>query len=105
MNHSLIQHAAGRRHWREMYVGVPNGDHQVMEGIIDLLFEDEDGSLVIVDYKTDQVPEEALKARTAFYKPQLDAYRRMVETATRRSVSRCVLLFVHEQGAWGREVS
>lgn len=103
LSHRIVRDASSRRHWREMYVGIPE-DGKVLEGIIDLLFEDEDGSLVIVDYKTDQVPEAALTARTAFYKPQLDAYRRMVETATGRSVSRCVLLFLHEGGAWEREL-
>ncbi|GAB3488137.1 UvrD-helicase domain-containing protein [Flexivirga lutea] len=100
LTHSLVRHAAGRRNWREMYVATPLEGGQILEGIIDLLFEEDDGSLVIVDYKTDQVPEAALAARTAFYKPQIDAYRRMVETATGRSVSRCLLLFLQEHGAW-----
>ncbi|HWC23843.1 MAG TPA: UvrD-helicase domain-containing protein [Flexivirga sp.] len=105
LSHSVVRHASVRRHWREMYVGIPDGDSQILEGIIDLLYEDDDGSLVIVDYKTDQVPEEALKARVAFYKPQLEAYRRMVETSTGRTVSKCVLLFLQEHGAWERVLS
>ena len=40
-----------RRWWRETPVAGPVGDG-IVEGFIDLLFEEEDG-LVIVDYKTD----------------------------------------------------
>ncbi len=43
--------AAGRRHWREVYVGGPYGEG-VLEGYVDLLYRDDDG-LVVVDYKTD----------------------------------------------------
>ena len=47
----IVKTAATHRHWREVYVGIPYGDG-VLEGYIDLLYEDDDG-LVVVDYKTD----------------------------------------------------
>ena len=40
-------------YWREAHIAAPIGDG-VLEGFIDLLFE-EDGELVIVDYKTDAI--------------------------------------------------
>ena len=46
------------RYWREVFVAVPVGE-RVLEGFIDLLYEDADGELVVVDYKTDGVRNEA----------------------------------------------
>ena len=48
---SSVQTAAMCRHWREVYVGIPYGEG-VLEGYIDLLYQEDDG-LVVVDYKTD----------------------------------------------------
>jgi PD-(D/E)XK nuclease superfamily len=64
----IVKHAAARPHWRETYTGTVIGD-RVLEGIIDLLYRDDDG-LVIVDYKTDAVPIAALSARVDYYRPQ-----------------------------------
>ncbi len=65
--------AAGRPHWREVYVGIPYGDG-VLEGYIDLLYRDDDG-LVVVDYKTDSWRNEAdLTAKAERYRVQLQAY-------------------------------
>ena len=37
------------------------GDHRILvQGVIDCLFEDENGDLVLIDYKTDRLPREAL---------------------------------------------
>ncbi len=41
------------RHWRELYVAVPNGSGTI-EGFVDLCIETDDG-LLIVDYKTDRL--------------------------------------------------
>ena len=93
----LIRRAAARPHWRESWVATTVGD-TVLEGIVDLLFRDDDG-LVVVDYKTDAVPLSALSARVDFYRPQLAAYAAAVEAATGETVARCVLLFLHPGGA------
>lgn len=65
----VVQRAAARRHWRETYVGAVQDDGTLLEGFMDLVYEEDDGSLVLVDYKADAVPVEALKARAAFYAP------------------------------------
>ena len=44
-------------YWREVPVAIPVGEGSI-QGFIDLLFEEE-GELVVVDYKTDDVREEA----------------------------------------------
>ena len=37
------------------------GDHRILvQGVIDCLFEDENGDLILIDYKTDRLPREAL---------------------------------------------
>ena len=48
----------------------------LVEGKIDLLFEEEDG-WVVVDWKTDRLPTPAVRAeREALYAPQLASYAR-----------------------------
>ena len=89
----IIGEAAGRPHYREMYVGVPYGDG-VLEGYIDLLYRDDDG-LVIVDYKTDSWRTGAeLDAKVDRYRVQMDAYRHAVAEITGEPQVRAALLFL-----------
>jgi ATP-dependent exoDNAse (exonuclease V) beta subunit len=74
----VVRRAAVREHWRESYVGTVQEDGTVLEGFVDLLYREDDGRLVVVDYKTDDVPVEAWPARAAFYAPQLRAYADIV---------------------------
>jgi ATP-dependent exoDNAse (exonuclease V) beta subunit len=85
---------AGRQHWRETYVGTLDDDRSVLEGYVDLIFRGDDGTLVIVDYKTDAVPPGAYPSRLANDAPQLRAYARCVSDATGEPV-RAELLFLH----------
>ena len=62
-----MQRAAAREHWRESYVGTVQEDGTVLEGFVDLIYREDDGSLVIVDYKTDDIPDAAIPARVAYY--------------------------------------
>ncbi|WP_206510380.1 PD-(D/E)XK nuclease family protein [Rhodococcus sp. BGS-1C] len=49
-----VQRAAAREHWQEMQLaGLPPDETIVVEAIADLVYREDDGSLVIVDYKTD----------------------------------------------------
>jgi ATP-dependent helicase/nuclease subunit A len=82
LDSDVVQRAAVREHWRESYVAAVQGDGTMVEGFVDLIYREDDGSLVILDYKTDAVPAEALAARATFYAPQLEAYRDTVSTAT-----------------------
>ena len=68
----------------------------MLEGIIDLMYREEDGSVVIVDYKTDAIPAAALQIRADFYGPQIRAYARAVRAATGAQVSG-ILLFLHPE--------
>lgn len=82
---------AGGRYWREVPVGGPV-DGTTLEGVVDLLYETEEG-LVVVDFKTDQVSTEEIDNRMDHYRPQGDAYRELVGRATGRAVARTVFVF------------
>ncbi|TCN33476.1 PD-(D/E)XK nuclease superfamily protein [Kribbella orskensis] len=85
----VVQRAAAREHWRESYVGTLQPDGTVLEGFVDLIYREDDGTLVIVDYKTDAIPASALDARVAYYAPQLQSYAAMLP-----NTGRPVLLFL-----------
>ncbi|WP_433123002.1 UvrD-helicase domain-containing protein [Arthrobacter koreensis] len=90
-----VRRAAEREHWLELPVVVPEGDRTV-EGIIDLMYREDDGSLVIADFKTDiSIGQEQLAA----YWRQLGTYARMVERVAGETVSELVLIFCRADGA------
>jgi len=95
----VVRRAAAQAHWRETYVGTTRDDGTVLEGFIDLVFLDTDGALVIVDYKTDAVPVEAVPARVAFYRGQMEAYVTALSRATGATDVRGVLLFLNPEAA------
>jgi ATP-dependent helicase/nuclease subunit A len=98
-----VKSAAQRRHWREVYIGVPY-ETGVLEGYIDLLYDDDDG-LVVVDYKTDAWRNEAeLDTKVERYSVQLQAYADAVRTAVGREVAGAILLFLRPVGAVARAV-
>lgn len=100
----VVRRAFGSEYWSEVYVGALEEDGVVLEGFIDLLFRDADGSLMIVDYKTDTVPDaSALAERATYYKPQLDAYVRALEKATGERAG-AQLVFLNASGEPGRVV-
>ena len=59
---------------REVPFLIPWGKHQVMEGVIDIIYR-LDGHLWIADYKTDQVTAEEAPARAERYSQQAMLYR------------------------------
>jgi ATP-dependent helicase/nuclease subunit A len=90
----LVKRAAVHEHRRETYVGTVQTDGVVLEGYVDLIYREDDGTLVIVDYKTDAVPPGAIPSRVTYYKPQMDAYRCALAAATGAHVS-IELLFLN----------
>ena len=78
------------RYWREVPVAVPVGEGSI-QGFIDLLFE-EDGELVVVDYKTDDLREEAENAIDR-YRIQGAAYALALQKATGKPVKEVIFLF------------
>jgi ATP-dependent helicase/nuclease subunit A len=96
--------AARARLARRALREVPFALHEngvILEGYVDVLIEDEDGSLEVVDWKTDHVPAEAVEVRLREYELQAGVYVLGIEEATGRPVSRVTYVFVSA----GREVS
>ena len=59
----------------------------LVQGIIDLYFVDENDKLVLVDYKTDYVPENNENYLIEKYKEQLNLYARAIEEAFNKKVN------------------
>ena len=81
------------RWWREAPVAGPVGDG-IVEGFIDLLFEEE-GGLVIVDYKTDALgSDEEIERAMARYRLQGGGYALALSKATGATVKEVSFLFL-----------
>jgi ATP-dependent helicase/nuclease subunit A len=80
-----------RRLWRELPLWFPQ-DGELIEGVVDLVFE-EAGRLVVVDYKTDHITEEQALAQAAHHAPQLQLYGRGLTQATGLPVAERLVLF------------
>ena len=89
--------------WPEIPVAAqldtPNGP-VVIEGIIDLLYQDHDDRLVIVDYKSDAVANDAeVQAKMERYKWQGASYAAAVERVAGRKVRDVQFLFLRREQA------
>ncbi len=95
---AVAAEAAKAQHWRELYVGAPVDDLTV-EGYIDLLYETDDG-LVLVDWKTDALdPRTEQTEALARYGKQVQAYADVLEVALGRKVLRAELVFLSDKEA------
>ncbi len=99
----VVRRAAAREHWRETYVGTVQEDGTVLEGYVDLIYRDEDGTLSVVDYKTDAVPAGAVSSRVTYYAPQMTAYCTALAAATSSPVS-ATLLFLNPETSMAVDV-
>jgi ATP-dependent helicase/nuclease subunit A len=79
------------RVWRELPFWLPETD-ELVEGIVDLVFE-EDGQLVVVDYKTDPIAAEQAVDQAAHHAPQLRLYGRGLTLALGVPVRERLVLF------------
>jgi len=78
--------------------GTDSTKYAYVRGVIDFLFEEEDG-WVIVDFKTDSVTEETLQAFIDFYRPQVQAYASVWEKTFGYKVKEVGLYFA-QLGKW-----
>ena len=97
-NTSVTAALRAKRLWPEIPVAArldtPDGP-VVIEGIIDLLYLDHDDRLVIVDYKSDAVANDAdMQTKMEHYRWQGASYAAAVERAAAREVKDVQLLFV-----------
>jgi ATP-dependent helicase/nuclease subunit A len=95
---------AGWPCWRELPVGAVI-DGVLLEGFVDLLVRTPDG-LVVVDYKTDQAPDDAaIDAAAAHYAPQGSAYALALQEVLREEVVGCVFVFARSTTAVERSIT
>ena len=84
-------------YWREAHIAAPIGEGEdvgVLEGFIDLLFE-EDGELVVVDYKTDAIDQDSAGyIANSRYSEQAGSYALITERVTQKRVKDVVFLFL-----------
>ena len=88
---------ASGRFWSEMYVAAPvdHGSIRVVDGLIDLAYQDETG-IHIIDYKTDaSIGEHNLP----HYREQLASYRELVRRATRQDQVTAAILHLKTNSA------
>ena len=71
-----------------------------VQGMIDCCFS-ENGAYVLLDFKSDAVPESLLHQRAEQYRPQLTLYAEALEAITGCPVSQKILYFLRA----GREIS
>ena len=77
----------------------PDSDsYIVVQGIIDLYFEENDG-IVLVDYKTDRILPEQSELFVDRYQTQLDYYRKALEQMTGKKVKECYIYSVYQKRA------
>ena len=65
----------------------------LLQGVVDCFFE-EDGALVVVDFKTDRVAPDALAERAEHYRPQLEAYSLALAQVIGKPVKEKILYFL-----------
>ena len=70
---------------KELYPGSESEEIVLVQGVIDAFFEEEDG-IVLMDYKTDRIHEDAKAELTKKYQSQLKYYRRALEMLTGKKV-------------------
>ena len=94
--------------WKEIYLsaalvfdqaGSKPAKQRILNGCIDLVYLDESGNFVIVDYKTDNSKSKSFfDAKLQQYKLQIASYALATEKTTGKKVSSCVLLFIPRKG-------
>jgi len=72
----------------------PNsGDDEILlQGVVDCFFE-EDGKLVVIDFKTDRVNEETIHEKARLYSPQLETYADALKRITGKPVKEQYIYF------------
>ena len=81
---------------KPFYINIPvtelheskNTEKILVQGIIDIYYITQNGEIVLVDYKTDYVPEEDESYLIDKYKSQLSLYKRALEQALGKKVSK-----------------
>lgn len=77
-----------------------NGESVIVQGIIDLYFENENGDIILADYKTDYCKTQEEQQKIARrYEKQLELYARAMEQILKKKVSKKYLYLFSAQNA------
>ena len=74
------------------YKGIETDAKIILQGAVDLAFE-QDGKLVIVDYKTDRVKD--MEKLCQLYQKQLELYKEALSQTFEKEVSECIICSIH----------
>ena len=78
----------------EYYPEAADSDDRIMlQGVVDCWFEEADGTITVVDFKTDRVSEATVQARAEEYRAQLEVYTRALSEIMGRQVGKRYLWF------------
>lgn len=72
--------------------GVPTEEKILVQGVIDVWFEEEDG-ITLVDFKSDRVTSQDAEKRARLYEAQIDVYTTALQEITGKPVTRRMLWF------------
>jgi ATP-dependent exoDNAse (exonuclease V) beta subunit len=86
--------ATSENSWSEAWVAAEVEQGIEIEGSVDLMVQHEDGSITIIDYKTDRVQGELLEERARGYENQLAGYALVIEKMGMK-VRNAVLVFAN----------
>ena len=75
----------------EIYDEAEENEKILVQGIIDLYYIDKNDNLILVDYKTDYVPNGDVKILEEKYKVQLDIYKKALEEAISKKVYKAMI--------------
>ena len=81
---------------KELDKNAAAGEQIMLHGVVDCWWENEDGTVTVVDFKTDRVRGEALEIRAEEYRPQVESYCRALERILEKRVSEKLLYFFSE---------
>ena len=75
------------------------GEKLLLQGVIDLFWEDADGSVCIADYKTDNILSGQEEARAESYRSQLEVYKYALEEVLKKPVKGAYIWFFKTEKA------
>ena len=77
----------------DYYPGGEDGEEVLLQGVVDCWFREADGSITVVDFKTDRVNGANMARRAEDYRPQLEVYTRALTAVAGECTIRRVLWF------------
>ncbi len=80
---------------KEIYPNLAqDADKILLQGTIDCFFEEKDGNIVLLDYKTDRIAENEILSRGQKYIPQLKYYKKGLEDILEKPINDVFLYFI-----------